>query len=156
MAVKKPKKIEEKKVEAEEPKKEKIEKYFFAVGRRKTSVAQVRIFDSEKAGEADFVVNGKKAKDYFPTVSLQNTIFAPFKAVGVFGKFKFTILAKGGGINGQADAVKLGISRALVKYNEEFRKTLKDLGFLTRDSRKVERKKPGLKKARKSPQWAKR
>ncbi|MFH0969408.1 MAG: 30S ribosomal protein S9 [Patescibacteria group bacterium] len=150
---KKTKKTEEK--VKEEPKKE-IEKYFYAVGRRKSSVAQVRIYLSEKAGDSDFIVNNKKAKEYFPTSSLQNVIFAPFKSVGTQGKFKFSVLAKGGGIKGQAEATKLGISRALVKYNEEFRKTLKDLGFLTRDSRVVERKKPGLKKARRAPQWAKR
>ncbi|MFA5777770.1 MAG: 30S ribosomal protein S9 [Parcubacteria group bacterium] len=132
------------------------EKYFYAVGRRKTSVAQVRIIPSEKAGDNDYVVNNKKVKEYFPGISLQNAVFGPLKTVGSFGKFKFSILVRGGGFKGQAEASKLGIARALVKYDEKLRKVLKDLGFLTRDSRKVERKKPGLKKARKSPQWAKR
>lgn len=131
-------------------------KYFYAVGRRKSSVAQVRIYPDEKAGDNDYIINGKKAKDYFPGVSLQNVLFAPLKAVGTHGKFKFSILVRGGGFRGQVDAAQLGIARALVKSDETLRKALKDLKFLTRDSRKVERKKPGLKKARKSPQWAKR
>lgn len=156
MAVKKTAKKSNKVEEPKDAVEAKPEKYFCAVGRRKSSVAQVRLFPEEKAGENDNIVNNKKAKDYFPGSTLQNSLLAPLRAVGVAGKFKFTILAKGGGFKGQVEASRLGISRALVKYNEEFRKTLKDLGFLTRDSRIVERKKPGLKKARKSPQWAKR
>ena len=153
--VKETKEIKEVKEAVKEEKKV-LEKYFCAVGRRKTSIAQVRIYPEEKAGENDYIVNNKKAKEYFPGVSLQNAVFGPLKAVGMNGKFKFTVLVKGGGFMGQSEAVKLGVARALVKYDETFRKVLKDLGFLTRDSRKVERKKPGLKKARKSPQWAKR
>ncbi len=147
---------EVKEVEAVKEKKGFSGKYFYAVGRRKSSVAQVRIYPDEKAGENDYIVNNKKAKDYFPGVSLQNTLFAPSKAVGTHGKFKFSILVRGGGFRGQVEASQLGIARALVKYDESLRKALKDQKFLTRDSRKVERKKPGLKKARKSPQWAKR
>lgn len=144
--------------EAEVIKEKKIssEKYFCAVGRRKTSIAQVRIYPEEKIGDNDCIVNNKKVKEYFPGISLQNAVFGPLKAVGLNGKFKFSILVKGGGFKGQAEASKLGIARALVQYDEKLRKALKDLGFLTRDSRKAERKKPGLKKARKSPQWAKR
>jgi len=155
---KKVKEVKEAKgVEAvKEKKAETSGEYFYAVGRRKSSVAQVRIYPEEKAGDNDYIVNNKKANEYFPGVSLQNTLFAPLKAVGTHGKFKFSILVRGGGFRGQVEASRLGIARALVKSDETLRKALKDIGFLTRDSRKVERKKPGLKKARRAPQWAKR
>lgn len=133
-----------------------VEKYFYAVGRRKTSVAQVRLFENDKATESDIVINDKKMKDYFPTLSLQNNLMGPLKAVGMQGKFRMTVLVRGGGVTGQVEAVRLGISRALVIFNADLKKTLKDLGFMTRDAREVERKKAGLKKARKAPQWAKR
>jgi len=136
--------------------KEKLGKYFYAVGRRKTSVAQIRLFENEKATDADLIVNGKKLKEYFPTASMQNNLFSPLKAVGMMGKFRMTAIVRGGGVTGQLEAVRLGIARALVKYNETWKKSLKDLGLMTRDSREVERKKAGLKKARKAPQWAKR
>ena len=145
-----------KEVEVAKEKKGFSGKYFYAVGRRKSSVAQVRIYPDEKAGDNDYIVNNKKVKEYFPGVSLQNVLFASLRAVGTYGKFKLSILVRGGGFRGQVEASQLGISRALVKSDESLRKALKDLKFLTRDSRKVERKKPGLKKARKSPQWAKR
>lgn len=132
------------------------EKYFYAVGRRKTSVAQVRLYADEKATDNDLIINGKKLKEYFPTISLQNNFFAPLKAVGMQGKFRMTVLVRGGGVTGQVEAVRLGIARALVVFNSELKKSLKDLGLMTRDAREVERKKAGLKKARKSPQWAKR
>jgi small subunit ribosomal protein S9 len=131
-------------------------KYFYAVGRRKTSVAQVRLYEDEKATDNDLVINGKKLKDYFPTISQQNNMLAPLKAVGLYGKFSATVLVRGGGVTGQVEATRLGISRALVVFNAELKKTLKDLGFMTRDAREVERKKAGLKGARKAPQWAKR
>lgn len=140
----------------EEKKKTAPEKYFYAVGRRKTSVAQVRLYPEEKAGDNDFVVNNKKVKEYFSTLPLQNNLFSPLKAVGLQGKFRFSILVKGGGMTGQSEASRLGIARALAVYDGELIKTLRDSGFLTRDSRKVERKKPGLKKARRAPQWKKR
>ena len=152
----------EKAAEKVEKKVEKIvakkttEKYFYAVGRRKTSVAQVRLFENEKATDNDLIINDKKLKDYFPTISLQNNMLTPLKAVGVHGKFSMTVLVRGGGTTGQVEAVRLGIARALVVFNADLKKTLKDLGLMTRDAREVERKKPGLKKARKSPQWAKR
>jgi small subunit ribosomal protein S9 len=131
-------------------------KYFYAVGRRKTSVAQVRLFENDKATDNDIIINDKKMKDYFPTISLQNNLLAPLKAVGMHNKFTMTVLVRGGGVTGQVEAVRLGISRALVVFNAELKKTLKDLGLMTRDAREVERKKAGLKKARKAPQWAKR
>lgn len=130
--------------------------YFYAVGRRKTSVAQVRLFEDDKATENDLVINDKKMKEYFPTISLQNNLMTPFKAVGLTNKFSMTVLVRGGGVTGQVEAVRLGIARALVKYNVELKKTLKTFGLMTRDAREVERKKAGLKKARKAPQWAKR
>ncbi len=130
--------------------------YFYAVGRRKTSVAQVRLFEDDKATENDLVINDKKMKEYFPTISLQNNLMTPFKAVGLTNKFSMTVLVRGGGVTGQVEAVRLGIARALVKYNADLKKTLKTFGLMTRDAREVERKKAGLKKARKAPQWAKR
>ena len=158
MAVKKtPKKVE--KPKEEKPKKELVEekklpKYFYAVGRRKTSVAQVRIFPCEKTTQT--IINEKKLDDYFSIARMREMVRAPFKVIGKDGKFDFTVLVRGGGINSQAEAIRLGISRALIKFDEALKKQLKDRGYLTRDSRIVERKKPGLKKARKSPQWAKR
>lgn len=132
------------------------EKYFYAVGRRKSAVAQIKLYPSGKAGENDLVVNKKKMKEYFRDSIFQNIFLAPLKATGNINKFKIDVLAKGGGFRGQVEAIRLAISRALVKFNEEFKKPLRNLGFLTRDARVVERKKPGLKKARKAPQWAKR
>lgn len=148
-------KKEEKKEEKKDEKKKTLEKYFYAVGRRKTSVAQVKIFPNGKGNEGDILVNRIKAKEYFPGSSLQNTLLAPLKVAGD-ANFKVIVAVKGGGFRGQAEAVRLGMARALVLFNKDLKKQLKDSGFLTRDSRKVERKKPGLKKARKAPQWAKR
>lgn len=138
----------------EEPKAEKVsDKYFYGVGRRKSSVAQVRIYPSD-AEECEIESNKKDYKKYFSTLTLQNTVFAPLRLTP--SKFKVTVLVKGGGIKGQAEAVRLGIARAMVKFDEALKKSLKDNGFLTRDAREVERKKPGLKKARRAPQWQKR
>jgi small subunit ribosomal protein S9 len=132
------------------------ERYFYAVGRRKASVAQVRIYPNDKATEDGLIVNKKKMTEYFPVLFLQNIFASPLKVVDAFGKFEVSVLVRGGGFRGQAEAVKLGISKALVVFNPEYKKKLKEGGFMTRDSRVVERKKPGLKKARKAPQWAKR
>lgn len=147
---------EEKNENIEKIAKKTNEKYFYAVGRRKAAVAQVRLFEDNKASDDNLIVNGKKFKDYFPTISLQNNFLAPLKAVGMQGSVRMTVIVRGGGTTGQVEAVRLGIARALVEYDEKLKKTLKDLKLMTRDSRKVERKKAGLKKARKSPQWAKR
>ena len=133
--------------------KEDIKKYFEGVGRRKESVARVRIIKDSKLG---FVVNDKDALEYFVTKKLQNAIQAPLEAAGLAGKIGVSVKVSGGGITGQADAVKLGLARALVKHDNELQKALKDLDYLKRDSRKKERKKPGLKKARRSAQWRKR
>ena len=131
-------------------------KYFYAVGRRKTASAQVRLFANDKATDNEIIINGKKLKDYFPVISMQNNLLAPLKTVGMYGKFGMSVIVRGGGVTGQVEGIRLGIARALVKYDESLKKSLKDIGLLTRDSREVERKKPGLKKARKAPQWAKR
>ena len=138
------------------PKAPKKEVFFAGVGRRKTSVAQVRIFKDEKATDAEITINDKKFKDYVPVASNQAEILEPFKVTGTHGQFRVSVVVRGGGFKGQIEAMRLGLSRALVKFNEELKKSLRDNGMLTRDSRAVERKKPGLKKARRAPQWAKR
>lgn len=128
-------------------------KYIEAVGRRKTAIARVRIFESSKN---TFSVNEKELATYFPTTTLQNIVKGPFDKVNAGSKFKVEAYLKGGGINAQAEALRHGISRAMVKFNGELRKEVKQLGFLKRDPRAKERRKFGLKKARKSPQWSKR
>lgn len=149
--------IKAEKDESDKDKKENIpEKYYFAVGRRKTSVARIKLLEAEKAGEGDMIVNNRKMKDYFPSLMTQNIFLAPLKSTATIGRYKVQAKITGGGFRGQAEAARLAIARALVKTNEEFKKQLKDLGFLTRDARIVERKKAGLKKARRAPQWAKR
>jgi small subunit ribosomal protein S9 len=130
------------------------EKYFYAVGKRKASIARVKLYLS-KDKETAVEINGKELASYFGLERLRNAVLAPFSVVA---NEKFFVSAKtyGGGMTGQAEAIRLGISKALVIMNEELKKGLKDLGFMTRDARVVERKKPGRKKARRSPQWAKR
>ncbi len=135
------------------PKPKKEEKYYQTVGRRKTSTAVVRMSESKKPV---FVVNGLAVEDYFKDNSLQKTVKNPFSVLGCEGKFSLSVVVKGGGPVAQSEAVRCGISRALVLHNEEFRKPLKDIGFLTRDPRMRESKKPGLKRARRAPQWRKR
>lgn len=122
------------------------------VGRRKAAVA--RVFMSPGTGK--ILVNKKDYTQYFPVPHLQLTVVEPFKLTESAGKFDVKVNVKGGGIKGQAEAVRLGISRALVTLDEENRPPLKKLGLLTRDSRVVERKKPGLRKARKKTQFSKR
>lgn len=134
-------------------KKTTTDKYVYAVGRRKTASVQVRVFMNTK-GES--LINGRVLNKYFGTASLLANVLAPLKAAGLEDKVHFTLLAQGGGLHGQSDAAKLAIARALVKHDALLRPVLKSGGFLTRDARKVERKKPGLKKARRAPQWAKR
>lgn len=129
-----------------------MEKQNNAVGRRKSAIT--RVFLSK--GTGNISINGKDYKDYFPLVYLQNQVEAPFRVLEAAGQFDVVINATGGGVKGQAEAIKLGIARALLKVNPEYRPALKHAGMLTRDSRVVERKKPGLKKARKSFQFSKR
>jgi len=129
-----------------------MEKQKNAVGRRKEAIT--RVFLSR--GEGKITVNGKDYKTYFPLVYLQNQVESPLKTVDGAGKYDIVINATGGGIKGQAEAAKLGISRALIELNAEYRPALKAAGLLRRDPRAVERKKPGRKKARKSFQFSKR
>ena len=129
-----------------------MEKQKNATGRRKEAVT--RVFLSK--GDGKITINGKDYKTYFPLVYLQNQVEAPLKTIDSSDKFDVTVNATGGGVKGQAEAVKLGIARALLQVNPEYRPVLKEAGLLTRDSRSVERKKPGKKKARKSFQFSKR
>ena len=128
-------------------------RYIEAVGRRKTAIARVRITPSTKGS---FTINEKEVKDYFSTNDLQTIAEEAIKKSGVAEKFMVTVKVLGGGIHAQAEAVRHGLSRALVLRDEDIKNTLKKLGFLKRDSRQVERKKFGLKKARKAPTWSKR
>jgi small subunit ribosomal protein S9 len=128
-------------------------RYIYAVGRRKTASVQVRLFVDSKE---ETVINGRTLEKYFGHASLVANVLAPLKNAGYEERGAVSLLARGGGMTGQSDASKLAIARALVKHDPLLRPALKAAGFLTRDARKVERKKPGLKKARKSPQWAKR
>ena len=129
-----------------------MEKQKTAVGRRKEAVT--RIFLTK--GDGKITINEKDYKTYFPLVYLQNQVEAPYKAIEASDKFDVVVNAKGGGVKGQAEAVKLGIARALLQVNPEYRPALKAAGLLKRDPRSVERKKPGKKKARKSFQFSKR
>lgn len=132
----------------------KKEQYYEAVGRRKTATARVRITEAKTN---TFVINhDKEMEKVFPTSELQAVVKEAIKESGVGLKFNVSAVVNGGGISSQAGAVRHGISRALVKFNEETRNKLKKAGFLKRDPRMKERKKPGLKKARKAPQWSKR
>ena len=127
--------------------------YYEGLGRRKTSVARVRLHSE---GSGQFLVNGKPYQDYFGREDDWRSVTAPMEATQTTGQFDITVLVKGGGITGQSDAVMMGLARALLKVNPEFRPVLRKGGMLTRDSRMKERKKPGLKRARKAPQYTKR
>jgi small subunit ribosomal protein S9 len=129
-----------------------MEKQKTAVGRRKQAVT--RVFLSK--GDGKITINDKSYKDYFSLVYLQNQVELPLKTVELLDKYDVKINASGGGMKGQAEAAKLGIGRALLEVNPEFRPALKAAGVLRRDPRKVERKKPGRKKARRSFQFSKR
>jgi small subunit ribosomal protein S9 len=128
------------------------ERYTEAVGRRKTAIARVRI----SKGEGAMQVNGMEAKKYFALPRLVTAAKSPAERLGLGKDFDVTVQVSGGGIHAQAEAIRLGYARAIIKLSPEWRKQLRAVGFLTRDSRMVERKKYGLKKARRSPQWAKR
>lgn len=125
---------------------------YSAVGRRKTSVARVYL----RPGNGKVVINKREVETYFPLLTRRTQALAPLTVTETAGELDVVINAKGGGLTGQAEAVQLGIARALLKYNEELRKPLRDHGFLTRDPRMVERKKYGQPKARKRFQFSKR
>lgn len=128
-------------------------RYIEAVGRRKTAIARVRITPATKGS---FIVNDKDVKEYFTTEDLQTLAQEALVKSEVTDKFTVSVHVLGGGIHAQAEAVRHGLSRTLVERDENIKNTLKKLGFLKRDSRQVERKKFGLKKARKAPTWSKR
>ncbi len=128
-------------------------RYFEATGSRKTSVARVRLFED---GDKTISVNGKESDQYFKTPELKKIVQDALRISNLEGKFRVSAKIKGGGIHSQAEALRHGIARALLVIDPEYRKTLKPEGFLKRDPRMKERRKFGLKKARKAPQWAKR
>jgi len=153
----KTKKTEKKEVKKEvkkeiEKTKEK-DKYLEAIGKRKTAVARVRIFTH---GERAFLVNQKPLEKYFSIVDLQRTAQSSLDKMKCLDKFRVETLVKGGGLSSQAEAIRHGTARALTLFNLDFKKRLRRAGFLTRDSRIRERKKFGLKRARRAPQWQKR
>jgi small subunit ribosomal protein S9 len=125
---------------------------YYATGRRKTSVARVWLVP----GSGAMTINKQPINEYFRRQTLELIVRQPLEYVGMLGKYDIKALVDGGGWSGQAGAVKMGIARCLVQVDEKLRKQLRDGGFLTRDSREVERKKPGLKKARKRFQFSKR
>ena len=125
---------------------------FLGTGRRKESIARVRLV----AGKGDITVNGKSLDEYFGTEILKVIVNQPFNVTNTVGKYDVIVKVTGGGYTGQAGAIRHGISRALLEANAEYRPALKQNGFLTRDPRMKERKKYGLKKARKAPQFSKR
>lgn len=126
--------------------------YVWGTGRRKCAIAQVRLF----AGEGGIIVNGKPYAELFPRLEHRRVIEGPLAATEMTGKFRIEVKTSGGGVSGQADAIRLGIARALVRESEALKPILRKEGFLTRDPRIKERKKPGLLRARKAPQYTKR
>ena len=125
---------------------------FYGTGRRKSSIARVRLVE----GKGTITINGKNIDEYLGTDTLKVIVRQPLTATNTTDKYDVICKVQGGGFTGQAGAIRLGIARALLEANSEYRPTLKAAGFLTRDSRKKERKKYGLKKARKAPQFSKR
>ena len=129
------------------------DKYFEGIGRRKTATARVRLYKKD----VGITINDKTCKESFKTPEQCQAVTAPFDTIKADkGEFGMTVKVSGSGLSAQAEAVRHGLARDLVMIDEEFRSRLRRAGFLTRDSRMVERKKPGLKKARKAPQWSKR
>ncbi len=128
-------------------------RYIEAVGRRKTSTCRARIVPAKKM---EITINGKTVEEYFPTDTLRAKVLQPFKVEGLETEFTVTVQVNGGGIASQSEAVRHSIARALTKFEETLRKPLKAEGYLKRDPRMKERRKFGLKKARRAPQWSKR
>jgi small subunit ribosomal protein S9 len=128
--------------------------YYYGMGRRKTAVARVRLFPN---GDGSIVVNGRSAQVYFgPRESINATLVAPLRLLEVAEQYSMTVRVVGGGTSGQAGAIRHGVARALLRVNPEWKPALRKAGYLTRDPRMKERKKPGLKRARKAPQYTKR
>jgi small subunit ribosomal protein S9 len=130
-----------------------VVQYYEGIGRRKRSTARVRIM----SGSGNFMINGKTLEDYFPRLGDKENILTPLDTTEESPtQLDVTVLVNGGGVTGQSDAVKLGLARALIKMSPDFRPQLRKAGLLTRDPREKERKKPGLKRARKAPTYTKR
>ncbi len=148
----------EKAVKEQDDAAKKDKRYFEGIGRRKTAVARVRLFTIRpfEGEEGRVTVNGKFYKEYFPSAVWQQIIESSLRRLKSLNRFEISAKVAGGGLHAQAEAIRHGASRALVEFNIDFRKKLKRAGFLKRDPRMVERKKFGLKKARRSPQWSKR
>ena len=128
------------------------EQYYEGIGRRKASTARVRVM----SGSGEFLVNEKTLEDYFPRQGDMQTILGPLETVGQRTSLDVSVRVQGGGVTGQTDAVMLGLARALIVMTPENKPALRKGGFLTRDAREKERKKPGLKRARKAPTYTKR
>ena len=128
------------------------EQYYEGIGRRKASTARVRIMN----GSGEFVVNEKSIADYFTRTGDVEAILGPLETVGRRNSLDVSVMVKGGGVTGQTGAVQLGVARALLKLDPEVKAALRKNGYLTRDPREKERKKPGLKRARKAPTYTKR
>jgi small subunit ribosomal protein S9 len=130
-------------------------RYYEGIGRRKSASARVRIYPESRGGGL-FIVNDKEVNEYFCRLGDFDVLSGPLADVNLLGKVDVTVYVNGGGVTGQTDAVRLGLARALVKYDESMRSGLREEGHLTRDPRVKERKKPGLKRARKAPTYTKR
>jgi small subunit ribosomal protein S9 len=130
-----------------------VQQYYYGTGKRKTAVARVRLY---KNGKGDLTVNGQEGAVFFKLKKLLSTLNSPLRLTSLSKKFDISVMVSGGGLVAQAEAIRHGIARALLKYDEALRTTLKKAGFLTRDPRVKERKKPGLKRARRAPQFSKR
>jgi small subunit ribosomal protein S9 len=155
--------------------KKSLSKYYYTVGKRKMAVAQVKLYDDRKAlsdekkddvtdkeiktnkkGEAFIIVNNQYFKNYFKGFDQEFMVLQPLRVTSTIDKFGFQVRVRGGGLNAQAGAVRHGIAKAIVLYDEAFKAQVKPIGLLKRDARTVERKKFGLRKARRSKQWSKR
>ncbi len=157
----KPKTIKKEPIKKQKVKEENPERYLEAVGRRKESIARIRLFTKKASDEFPedkglISVNQKSYQEYFKDPFLQNIVETPLRKLKSLDRFKGSVKVSGGGLTGQAGAIRLGIARALILFDANYRKKLKKFGYLTQDSRVKERRQYGLKKARKAPQWAKR
>jgi small subunit ribosomal protein S9 len=130
-----------------------VQEYYYGTGKRKMAVAKVRLY---KNGKGEIKVNDQDVSEYFPLKEQHQVLLSPLKLTSSLKKFDITVVVKGGGIIAQSEAIRHGISRALLEFDEALRLTLKKAGLLTRDPRVKERKKPGLHKARRAPQFSKR